>query len=143
MIQRIRELTVQAGNGSLSANDRRSISSELEERLGQLANIANTRDASGEYIFSGFQGSVKAFEQDASGSWIYQGDEGQRVLEIDDGVTVPISDNGKDILYGFLPPLQVFQRPETLQALIFLVSISLIRTRCRVPSETAFRTTFV
>ncbi|PTB95036.1 flagellar hook-associated protein 3 [Marinobacter sp. B9-2] len=97
VIQRIRELTVQAGNGSLSANDRRSISSELEERLGQLANIANTRDASGEYIFSGFQGSVKAFEQDASGSWIYQGDEGQRVLEIDDGVTVPISDNGKDI----------------------------------------------
>ncbi|WP_349343300.1 flagellar hook-associated protein FlgL [Marinobacter sp. MMG032] len=97
VIQRIRELTVQAGNGSLSANDRRSISSELEERLGQLANIANTRDASGEYIFSGFQGSVKAFEQDASGSWVYQGDEGQRVLEIDDGVTVPISDNGKDI----------------------------------------------
>lgn len=97
VIQRIRELTVQAGNGSLSPNDRRSISSELQERLGQLANIANTRDASGEYIFSGFQGSVKAFEQDATGSWRYQGDEGQRVLEIDDGVTVPISDNGKDI----------------------------------------------
>lgn len=97
VIQRIRELTVQAGNGSLSANDRRSISSELEERLGQLANIANTRDASGEYIFSGFQGSVKAFEQNEFGNWTYQGDEGQRVLEIDDGVTVPISDNGKDI----------------------------------------------
>ncbi|MEC7377855.1 MAG: flagellar hook-associated protein FlgL, partial [Pseudomonadota bacterium] len=97
VIQRIRELTVQAGNGSLSPNDRQSISSELKERLGQLANIANTRDASGEYIFSGFQGSVKAFEQDATGSWQYQGDEGQRVLEIDDGVTVPISDNGKDI----------------------------------------------
>ncbi|MBC7182366.1 MAG: flagellar hook-associated protein FlgL [Marinobacter sp.] len=97
VIQRIRELTVQAGNGSLSPNDRRSISSELEERLGQLANIANTRDASGEYIFSGFQGSVQAFKQEPDGSWTYQGDEGQRVLEIDDGVTVPISDNGKDI----------------------------------------------
>ena len=97
VIQRIRELTVQAGNGSLSANDRRSISSELQERLDQLANIANTQDASGEYIFSGFQGSVKAFEQDAAGNWQYQGDEGQRMLEIDDGVTVPISDNGKDI----------------------------------------------
>ena len=97
VIQRIRELTVQAGNGSLSPNDRRSISSELEERLGQLANIANTRDASGEYIFSGFQGSVQTFKQDPDGSWTYQGDEGQRVLEIDDGVTVPISDNGKDI----------------------------------------------
>ncbi len=97
IIQRVRELTVQAGNGSLSANDRRSISSELQERLGQLANVANTRDASGEYIFSGFQGSKQAFVKDAAGSWIYQGDEGQRVLEIDDGVTVPISDHGKSI----------------------------------------------
>lgn len=97
ILQRVRELTVQAGNGSLSVNDRQSISSELKERLGQLANVANTRDPSGEYIFSGFQGSRQAFVQDASGSWQYQGDEGQRVLEIDDGVTVPISDHGKGI----------------------------------------------
>lgn len=97
IIQRVRELTVQAGNGSLSANDRKSISSELKERLGQLANITNTRDASGEYIFSGFQGNTAAFAKDDSGSWAYQGDEGQRVLEIDDGVTVPISDHGKGI----------------------------------------------
>lgn len=102
VIQRIRELTVQAGNGSLSANDRQSISSEMKERIGQLANIANTRDASGEYIFSGFQGSTAAFDKDASGSWVYQGDEGQRVLEIDDGVTVPISDHGKGI-YSSIP----------------------------------------
>lgn len=97
VIQRIRELTVQAGNGSLSPNDRESISSEMKERLGQLANIGNTRDASGEYIFSGFQGSVQAFQQNDEGKYVYQGDEGQRVLEIDDGVTVPISDHGKGI----------------------------------------------
>lgn len=97
VIQRIRELTVKAGNGALSPNDRRSISSEMKERLGQLANIGNTRDASGEYIFSGFQGSVQAFQKNAAGMYEYNGDEGQRVLEIDDGVTVPISDNGKDI----------------------------------------------
>lgn len=97
VIQRVRELTVQAGNGALSANDRSSIASELEQRLGQLATIANTRDASGEYVFSGFQSSVKAFEQSPSGGSVYQGDEGQRDLEVDDGVTVAISDNGKDI----------------------------------------------
>ncbi|MDY6840214.1 MAG: flagellar hook-associated protein FlgL [Pseudomonadota bacterium] len=97
IIQRVRELTVQAGSGSLSANDRLSISSELKERLGQLANVANTRDASGEYIFSGFQGQTPAFAKDDAGDWRYQGDEGQRVLEIDDGVTVPISDTGKEI----------------------------------------------
>lgn len=102
IVQRVRELTVQAGNGSLSANDRKSISSEIKERLGQLAEITNTKDASGEYIFSGFQGTTAAFAKDASGSWVYQGDEGQRVLEIDDGVTVPISDHGKGI-YASIP----------------------------------------
>lgn len=97
VIQRVRELTVQAGNGSLSANDRQSLASEMKERLGQLANIANTKDASGEFIFSGFQGNQQAFSQNVSGDWVYQGDEGLRVLEIDDGVTVPISDHGKGI----------------------------------------------
>jgi flagellar hook-associated protein 3 FlgL len=97
IVQRVRELTVQAGNGSLSANDRQSISAELKERLGQLADITNSRDASGEYIFSGFQGATPAFAKDANGNWVYQGDEGQRSLEIDDGVTVAISDHGKGI----------------------------------------------
>lgn len=97
VIQRVRELTVQAGNGSLSANDRQSISAELKERLGQLGSLANTRDASGEYLFSGFQGDTPAFGKNISGDWVYQGDEGQRSLEIDDGVTVPISDHGKKL----------------------------------------------
>jgi flagellar hook-associated protein 3 FlgL len=96
ILQRVRELTVQAGNGSLSANDRLSISSEMKERLQQLAQMANTQDASGEYIFSGFQGGSPAFANEADG-WTYQGDEGQRMLEIDDGVTVAISDHGKGI----------------------------------------------
>ncbi|HKK55397.1 flagellar hook-associated protein FlgL [Marinobacter sp.] len=106
LVQRVRELTVQAGNGSLSANDRKSISAELKERLGQLADSANSRDASGEYIFSGFQGATPAFARDATGAWVYQGDEGQRSLEIDDGVTVPISDHGKGIFASI--PAAVF-----------------------------------
>lgn len=97
IIQRIRELTVQAGNGALSVNDRQSISAELRERIDQLADVTNTQDASGEYIFSGFQGHQPAFVKEPDGTWNYNGDEGQRVLEIDDGVTVPISDPGKGI----------------------------------------------
>ena len=97
IIQRVRELTVQAGNGALSVNDRQSISAELKERIDQLATITNTRDASGEYIFSGFEGSQPAFTQRPDGTWRYNGDEGQRVLEIDDGVRVAVSDHGKGI----------------------------------------------
>jgi flagellar hook-associated protein 3 len=97
ILQRVRELTVQAGSGTLSNNDRASLAAELRQRLDQLADVANTQDASGEYIFSGFQGKQAAFEKNISGSWVYQGDEGQRQLEIDDGVTVAINDHGKGI----------------------------------------------
>lgn len=96
-LQRVRELTVQAGNGTLSSDDRASIAAELRERLEQMASTANTRDASGEYIFSGFKGNTQAFSQSPSGNWIYQGDEGQRQLEIDAGVKVAINDTGKDL----------------------------------------------
>lgn len=97
VVQRVRELTVQAGNGALTPSDRQSIASELRERLDQLATLGNARDASGEYIFSGFQGEVPAFGKNISGNWVYQGDEGQRKLELDEGVTVPISDHGKGL----------------------------------------------
>ncbi|MCK7544666.1 flagellar hook-associated protein FlgL [Marinobacter bryozoorum] len=97
IIQRVRELTVQAGNGSLSANDRQSISAELKQRLQELASQANTQDSAGSYIFSGFQGESPAFAKNINGDWVYQGDEGQRKLEIDDGVNVAISDHGKDL----------------------------------------------
>lgn len=97
IIQRVRELTVQAGNGSLSAEDRKSISAELEQRLEELAAQANTKDSSGSYIFSGFQGDTPAFSKSVDGKWVYQGDEGQRNLEIDEGVNVVISDHGKEL----------------------------------------------
>lgn len=97
IIQRVRELTVQAGNGSLSAQDRQSISAELKQRLEELASQANTQDSSGSYIFSGFQGDSPAFAKSVDGKWVYQGDEGQRNLEIDEGVNVAISDHGKEL----------------------------------------------
>lgn len=97
IVQRVRELTVKAGNATLSQADRASVASELRERLQQLGGLANTRDASGEYIFSGFKGNTAAFAQNESGSWVYQGDEGQRKLEIDVGVKVAISDHGKGL----------------------------------------------
>ena len=97
LIQRVRELTVQAGNGSLSAEDRQSLSAELKQRLQELASQANTQDSSGSYIFAGFQGDSPAFAKNADGKWLYQGDEGQRKLEVDEGVSVAISDHGKDL----------------------------------------------
>ena len=97
VLQRVRELAVQAGNGGLSAEDRKSIAAELTEREDELLSLMNTRNARGEYLFSGFQGKTQPFVRDGEGSYSYQGDEGQRKLQIASSLNIAISDNGKSI----------------------------------------------
>ena len=97
VLQRVRELAVQAGNGGLSAEDRKSIAAELTEREDELLSLMNTRNARGEYLFSGFQGKTQPFVRDGGGSYSYQGDEGQRKLQIASSLNIAISDNGKSI----------------------------------------------
>ncbi|WP_417779642.1 flagellar hook-associated protein 3 [Stutzerimonas xanthomarina] len=97
VLQRVRELAVQAGNGALDPQDRKSIAAELGEREDELLSLMNTRNARGEYLFSGFQGKTQPFARGADGSYSYQGDEGQRKLQIASSLNIPISDNGKSI----------------------------------------------
>jgi flagellar hook-associated protein 3 FlgL len=106
LLLRVRELTVQSGNGSLTREDRTYIAAELRQRLDQLAGLANSQDSNGQFVFGGFDGATAPFEEQG-GAWIYVGDEGQRLLEVDSGVKVPISDNGKRIFVD-IPAAQTF-----------------------------------
>lgn len=54
VLQRARELTVQAANGTNGDGDLKMISAEIEQLKGHLINIANTTYA-GRYIFTGFK----------------------------------------------------------------------------------------
>ena len=97
ILQRVRELAVQAGNGALDPQDRKSIAAELGEREDELLSLMNTRNARGEYLFSGFQGKTQPFVRSAEGSYSYKGDEGQRKLQIASSLNIAISDSGKSI----------------------------------------------
>lgn len=97
IMQRVRELAAEAGNGALSQNDRQAIASELREREDELLGLMNSKNARGEYLFSGFQGKTQPFVSQADGSYAYQGDEGQRKLQIGSSLNVAISDNGKKL----------------------------------------------
>ena len=96
-IQRVRELTVQAGNGSQTFNDRNAIAAEIEERLKSIVDLMNTKDASNTYIFAGFKGETKPFQERPGGGVTYHGDDGERSLEIGSSTTVQTNDSGKRI----------------------------------------------
>lgn len=97
IMQRVRMLAAEAGNGALSKADRQSIAAELREREDELLGLMNTKNARGEYLFSGFQGKTQPFVRQGDGTFQYMGDEGQRKLQIASSMDVAISDNGKGI----------------------------------------------
>lgn len=102
IMQRVRELAVEAGNGVLSLEDRQSIAAELAEREDELLSLMNTRNARGEYLFSGFQGKSQPFVRQPDGSYSYAGDDGQRKLQIASSLEIPISDNGRAVFENAL-----------------------------------------
>lgn len=97
ILQRIRELAVQAGDGALGQADRQSMALELREREDELFALFNSRNARGEYLFAGHQGKTQPFVRDAAGNYSYVGDEGQRELQIASSLDLAINDNGKKL----------------------------------------------
>lgn len=95
LLQRVRELTVQAGNPINTPEDRAFIAAEVETRLDELMQLMNTKLASGDYLFGGNVGGREPFVRDASGAIRYQGDEGQRAVQIDGSIRLPVNDSGK------------------------------------------------
>ena len=97
LLQRSRELSVQANNDSLSASDRRSIAFEVRANIDSLVQLANSRDATGEYLFSGFQTDTEPFSDDGLGNFAYAGDQGQRSLQIGARRNVTVGDSGVEV----------------------------------------------
>ena len=94
LMQRVRELAVQAANDTLSNNDRAAIAAEVREHIDSFLQLANSRDANGEYIFAGFQSQTRPMSHDGTGTFSYNGDTGQRSLQIGETREVAIGDPG-------------------------------------------------
>lgn len=97
ILGRVRDLLVQAGNGSLSFEDRKTISIEVQGRLDELVAVGNTQTADGKYLFSGFKTDARAFTKDAAGNYVYNGDQGDLVVQVNSSVNVKSADNGSDL----------------------------------------------
>src|SRR3569623_1413476 len=96
LLQRVRELTIQANNGVLDDQQRRGIAAEVNEHLASMLNIANTQDSNGDYLFAGFSAGAKPFSQTNAG-FNYAGDQGQRLLQLGPTRQLAVSDSGADV----------------------------------------------
>lgn len=95
---RIKELTIQAGNGALSRTDRAAIATEVDGILDQMFGLMNTKDVQGEYLFSGFKGETQAYVYDeALQQYVFQGDSGQRHIQIGPDNRIASTDSGTQL----------------------------------------------
>lgn len=95
-LQRVRELTVQANNPTNHDSARKSIAKEMELRLQEITQLANSRDVNGEYMFSGGQIDTPPFIESGS-QVLYQGDQGVREILVGEGARVKVRDAGDGV----------------------------------------------
>ena len=93
-LQRIHELAVQGLNDTNTKADRAAIAQEITQLNGQLLALSNTRDAGGDYLFSGFSTDTQPYTSIGAS---YAGDSGQRNLQVGAGVLVETNDPGNQI----------------------------------------------
>lgn len=97
LLQRARELTVQASNATLGPSEKAGIGAEIDQILQQMAQIGNTKFGDA-YIFSGHQTQQPAFAVTGQPptAIVYQGDNGQRLRRISEQDTVASNVIGSD-----------------------------------------------
>ncbi len=98
-IQAGSQLALRAG-GVTSDADRKSISVEVGALEDQLLGLLNSKDAAGNYLFSGSKTDTPPYSRNNDGTYSYQGDENELSLQVSETLNVRTSDTGKTILEG-------------------------------------------
>lgn len=97
ILQNIKGLLVQAGNGTMADADRTTIATTLQSSIDQLQGLANTDDGNGQFLFAGFKSASAPFVRQADGSILYAGDQGQRLMQVDVSRQMAGMDDGRSI----------------------------------------------
>ncbi|RFC31874.1 MAG: flagellar hook-associated protein 3 FlgL [Candidatus Nitrotoga sp. MKT] len=96
LLQDVRTVAVNAGNGGLTNSDKQTFATDLSGRLEELLTLANSTDGIGNYLFSGFQGRTQPFANTSAGVQ-YQTDDGQRMIQVSGSRQLAASESGADI----------------------------------------------
>ncbi|WP_395344367.1 flagellar hook-associated protein FlgL [Ningiella sp. W23] len=99
-MNRARVLTIQSGNGIFSQDDRKAIASEIEQLRNQVVDLMNTQNATGDFIFAGYQSEKQAFEFNPANDdnpVRFMGDDGTNRVQISDSVSIQTTSSGKSL----------------------------------------------
>ena len=94
VLVRIKELAIQANNGTQGEVSRRAIATEMKGLRDQLLSFANSTDAGGNFIFSGSKVNTRAFTENDRGIVEYTGDQTRMNVAVGEQRTLPLNRPG-------------------------------------------------
>ena len=97
LLQSVRDVAVNAGDATLTQSDRASLATQLRGSYQQLLGLANSTDAGGQYLFSGYHGGTRPYSEASPGNVVYGGDQGQRLIQVGASRQIAVSDSGSDV----------------------------------------------
>ncbi|WP_068673080.1 flagellar hook-associated protein FlgL [Oceanobacillus sp. Castelsardo] len=102
-MQRVRELAVQASNGTYDEDERKSIAQEVAQLKEHIIEIANTQ-VNDKYIFNGSHTDAPLVKENGADFDTYVPVE----IEVSKGTTLTASVNGQDVFEGLVNTLDTF-----------------------------------
>jgi flagellar hook-associated protein 3 FlgL len=95
-LQRAKELGLAANNGIATDLDRKAYAAELGQIQSQVLGLMNSKDADGNYLFSGSKTDTAPYSQNSDGTYSYNGNQTSINLGVGDGMTVATNTTGWD-----------------------------------------------
>lgn len=99
VLDRVRELTLQAANASQSAESRQAIANEIQAQVNTLLSLANSDNGEGRYLFAGSADAAAPFSLNALGA-TYSGDTNLRLVDVGPARGVQLGDSGARVFTG-------------------------------------------
>ncbi|MDE1917753.1 MAG: flagellar biosynthesis protein FlgL [Sphingomonadales bacterium] len=97
VISNIQTLATQGATDTMNAADKANIGKEIGSYYNTLVTLMNTKDAYGNYLFSG-SNSTQAYTQDASGNATYTGGTAPGAISLGGSMSVTPSVTGPEVL---------------------------------------------
>ena len=97
ILTRIKELAIQAANGTLGPDDKELVSIEIEGLTQDLLSLANTQDVNDNYVFAGSRVQTKPFQDGIDGRIAYFGDETRNEVQVSEQRYVRFNRTGTDV----------------------------------------------
>jgi len=99
VLQDIRTRLIEAGDGGYSDKDRQALASVLHHAYELLGNQANSRDGSGQFLFSGSSGDKPPYKADATGKLVLDDTlvDGDRKIQVDMSRQLSSGDMAKNV----------------------------------------------